>query len=149
MKIVKHDESVVNKGVDINHKANKIKEKLYGGKIMGIGLKVTITGLLIRMFQASTISKVSDMYPVLNNVFFIASIVICVIGIVITLFEIPEHPVKSIISEIAQIAGSICLIANTELARDLWTIVIGTMLIYGLIQALIHGNLVYVVYFLW
>lgn len=117
--------------------------------IMGIGLKVTITGLIIRMLQAGVIDSLERTSAVGNIVLYITSIVLCVIGIVITLFEIPGNPVKSIIYEVAQIAGSICLLINTDMAQSTCDIVIGILLIYGIFQALIHWNPVYVIYFLW
>ncbi|MDE6021140.1 MAG: hypothetical protein K2H01_09135 [Ruminococcus sp.] len=101
------------------------------------------------MFQVSAISWVSDTKPLLNGVFFIVSIVFCVIGIIIILFEIPEHPARSIIYEVAQIAGSICLLTNIGLAESVGNVVFGILIVYGLLQALIHWNPIYVIYIFW
>lgn len=117
--------------------------------IMKIGLKVTITGLCIQMLRSGVVGSLEKSSPVGNVILFITAIALCVVGIIITFFEIPENPVIGIISEIAQVAGSICLLTNIGLAESAGNVVLGILVIYGLFQALIHWNPIYVIYIFW
>lgn len=121
----------------INHKSN-----VKGGDFIKIGLKITITGMLMRMLAVgATGLRPSLMYTIMCVIAFI----LCVGGII--LFEFDSC--MSVIFEIAQIAGTIALFISYDIALAVTDVVFTVLFLYGLLQVLIHGNPVYVIYILW
>lgn len=111
---------------------------------MKLGLKMTITGMLLRMLAVgATGLRPSLMYTIICIVGFI----LCVGGIVVSIGEF--NSCFSVIFEIAQITGTIAMFISYDIALAVTDVVFTVLVLYGLLQALIHGNVVYVIYILW
>ena len=111
---------------------------------MKIGLKITITGMLLRMLAVgATGLKPSFLYTIMCVVGFI----FCVGGIIFAFAEFDSC--LSVIGEIVQIAGTVALYISYDTALEVTNVVFGALFLYGLLQVIIHGNIVYAIYILW
>lgn len=111
---------------------------------MKAGLKLTITGMLLRMLAVgATGLRPSLLYTIMC----IGGLILCVGGIIVSLCEF--EGCLSVIFEIAQIAGTIAMFISYDIALSVTNVVFTVLLLYGLLQVLAHGNIIYIIYIFW
>ncbi|MCM1227980.1 MAG: hypothetical protein NC320_11275 [Clostridium sp.] len=110
---------------------------------MKIRLKLTITGMLLRLLAVGA----TGLRPLMYNIICIVGFILCIGGIVVSICEFDSF--MSIVYGIAQIAGTAAIFISRDIAFEAGNIVFTVLILYGLLQALLHANIIYVIYILW